>query len=273
MGYNVFCDGSRFDIELGRRNLYNVFDSNVQFLSRFDGLLLKYNSKIECIADWYLYAAGFLVDERVNHFGYVSEIGFYNIYDYGIDFKYSFIWWPKRGINRCHKHDPRGFRFANSQWTLYYNFDPCVFGGNEAFLYGAFVVNHLAHGPIKVGNDIIGKKKFHKTANKAWYVGLTVGEVLKEGDWSFDVQYQWVEARAIPDNDVSGIGRGNVFGESFTMSGRGNGNFKGVRVEGLYALTDNLTLDTIIDHTVAIDKSIGGAHRYSKFELEAIYAF
>jgi len=282
MGYNVWCEPcSRFDIELGRRNLYTVFDSNVQFLSRFDGLLLKYNAKIENITDWYLYAAGFLVDERVNHFGWVSELGFYNIYESGIDFKYSFIWWPKHGINRCRTNNPRGFRFLNSQWTLYYNFDPDCFYGKEAYLYGAFVVNHLAHGDIKVGRKLtrdekeegIKRKTFHKTANLAWYVGMTIGEVMNEGDWSLDIQYQWVEARAIPDNDVSGIGRGNVFGESFTVKGRGNTNFKGWRVEGLYALTDNLSLDTIIDHTVAIDKHIGGAHRYSKFELEAIYAF
>lgn len=286
MGYNVYCcPNFRFDVELGRRNLYTVFDSEVQFLSRFDGLLLKYSASFEKFADWYLNAAGFLIDERVNHFGWVAETGFYSILETGFDFKYSFIWWPKYGENRCGLNNPRAFRFLNSQWTLYYNFDPELFCDHNAFLYGAVVVNHDASHRFNYGYSGVKKKGSHagrakgykktisKHANLAWYAGITIGEVVNEGDWAIDLQYQWVEAKSIPNNDVSGIGRGNVLGESFTETGRGNTNYKGFRLEGLYALTDNLTLDCIIDHTVAIDKEIGGAHRYSKFELEAIYAF
>lgn len=273
MGYNVYCcPNFRFDVELGRRNLYTIFDSEVQFLSRFDGLLLKYSASFEKFADWYLNAAGFLVDERVNQFGWVAETGFYSICETGFDFKYSFIWWPKYGKNRCGVNNPRAFRFLNSQWTLYYNFDPALFCDNNAFLYGAIIVNHDASKRFnyRYGEN---KKTINRHANIAWYVGITIGEVIDQGDWAIDLQYQWVEAKSIPNNDVSGIGRGNVFGESFTETGRGNTNYKGFRLEGLYALTDNLTLDCIIDHTVAIDKHIGGSHRYSKFELEAIYAF
>jgi len=97
---------------------------------------------------------------------------------------------------------------------------------------------------------------------------------LKEGDWSFEVQYQFVRAFAIPDKDVSGIGRGNVLKDSVTAPGaRGNTNYKGWRFEGFYALTDDLTIDSIFEFSQAIKNKIGGSHHYSKFELETIYAF
>ncbi len=282
MGYNICCDGdTRFDVELGRRNLYHVFDSKIQFLSRFDGLLLKYSSSNECFADWYVNVAGFVVDERVNHFAWITEIGFINICDSGFDFKYSFIDWEKHGKNRCFAQNPKGFRFLNSQWTVYYHLDPeilCV----PAKVYGAFLWNAAGHkhtvghkhtdGDEHADGDEHGHE--HKRrANLGWYVGFTVGEVVQEGDWAIDVQYQVVEARAMPDDDMSGIGRGNVRDESFTVDGRGNTNFQGYRIEALYALTDNLTLDTQFEWSTAYQKSIGGSHRYSKFEIEAIYAF
>lgn len=283
MGFNVLCDGNRFDVELGRRNLYNTFDSEVQFLSRFDGLLLKYSGKEDWLGAWYINAAGFLVDERVNQFSWATETGIYNVADSGFDIKYSFIFWPFYGKNRCGVSDPFAFRFLNSQWTVYYHFDKDLCWGIPVFAYGAVIVNHLAPKHWTAGrkpNPVVGgKPKFlpkyiiNSRQNIAWYVGLTIGEVVKEGDWAIDVEYQWVEALSIPDKDVSGIGRGNVWGEGLKANGRGNTNYKGFRLEGLYALTDNLTLDCIIDHTVAIKKSIGGRHRYSKLEVEAIYAF
>lgn len=266
-GYELFsCDNSRFFFELGRRgNLYNVFDSNIQFLSRFDGLLLKYESSWECVADWYIQAAGFLVDERVNHFAWAAEIGFLNIADSGFDFKYSIIDWEKHGINRCLVRNPVGFRFINSQFTAAYNLNP-EWLGKPTKIYGAFLVNHAAE-KIQAGCH-------KKLKNLGWYAGVLFGKVRKEGDWAIEIQYQVVQAQAMPDNDMGGIGRGNVLKESFTTcSRRGQTNFKGWRFQGLYAFTDNLTLDTQIDWSKAEDDSIGGEHNHSKMELEAIYAF
>ena len=266
-GYNLYLDGcSSFDVELGRRgNLYNVFDSNVQFLSRFDGLLLKYDTSWECVADWYLHTAGFVVDERVNHFAWVAETGFINILDTNIDFKYSFIDWEKNGTNRCFVRNPAGFRFLNSQFTMYYNIAPEVFSKPIA-LYGAFLVNHAARR--------IQVKDHKKHQNIAWYAGILIGKVRKEGDWALEVQYQVVQAQAVPDGDCGGICRGNLLDESFTTcSRRGNTNFKGWKVETLYALTDNITMDAILEWSKAANKEIGGKHTYSKFEMEAIYSF
>ena len=266
-GYELYSEGdTSVYFELGRRgNIYDVFDSNIQFLSRFDGLLLAYESSWECVADWYVHAAGLVVDERVNHFAWVAEIGLMNICDSGIDLKYSVIDWEKNGINRCFVRNPAGFRFINSQVTSYYRLKPEVLGVKTKF-YGAFLVNHAAQ-KIRVKNH-------HRHKNLGWYAGVLFGEVRKEGDWALEIQYQLVQAQAMPDDDVGGISRGNVLDESFTTcSRRGNTNYKGWKVEGLYAFTDHLTLDTILEWSKAEDDNIGGRHTYSKFEMEAIYSF
>lgn len=281
MGMNVYDNcGTRFDVEIGRRNLYNVFDSKVQFLSRFDGILLKYTTFFEDMADFYVYLAGFVVDERVNHFAWITELGVENIYDSCVDLKYSFIDWPKRGKNRCNIRSPEGCRFQNSQVSTAYHFNP-EFINVKSKVYGAFIVNHVASkltvrdidGIDEEGSPIFGKTYNFDNERYAWYVGCTFGKVCEQGDWALDCQYQWVQAVAIPDRDCSGIGRGNFLGQSFTADGRGNTNFKGWRAELLYALTDNLTLDIIMESSTALNKRIGGNHDFSKFELEAIYAF
>ncbi len=295
-GYNIFsCDATRLDVEVGRRKLYHVFDSKVQFLSRFDGILLKYKTDLECVAEMYVHLAGFVVDERVNQFAWATEWGFKNIYDTGFDAKYSFIDWQKYGHNRTYQFDPAlgefiqtvnhpfGFRYMVSQWTLVYHFEPEMLVV-PAKIYGAFLMNHARKRlqEIKYSNGVnIGK---FIRCNLAWYAGITFGEVVNEGDWAFDFQYQVVQALAVPDQDCSGICNGNVLDNSITGPfQRGNTNYLGLRAQCLYALTDNLTLDTEFEWSKEYDKRIGtyqypqtagsGRHRYSKFELEAIYAF
>lgn len=300
-GYNVFCcDGTRFDVELGRRRLYTAFDSKVQFLSRFDGILLKYSTNLECISDMYAQLAGFVVDERVNQFAWATEFGFKNIYDTGIDFKYSFIDWQKYGFNRTMQYvgdvdqwkqtvnHPLGFRYMVSQWLLCYHLDPELLN-QPAKIYAAFLMNHARKNftPImEIAPGVNTGKPIR--CNLAWYAGLYIGDVVKEGDWAFDFQYQVVEALAVPGEDCGGIGNGNCLDNSITgLFGRGNTNYQGFRLEGLYALTDNITIDTIFEWSKEWDKKIGtyryvtpdgvfggsGRHRYSKLELEAIYAF
>jgi hypothetical protein len=309
-GYRLCDDGrSQLEVEIGRRNLYNVFDSRIQFDSRFDGILLQYKSECCGIGKWYWSAAGFIIDERVNHFGWVTEIGVMDICNTGFDFKYSLIDWQKRGKNRCNEENPDGMRFLNSQWTTQYTFTP-DFLRKKTVIFGAFLINHLgAHGhyygnPRAVVENVptpqcsedgtvtcgfVPKTHYEadrftaKNQNKGWYTGFRVGKVDKEGDWSFEAMYQYVQAFAIPDEDVSGIGRGNVNNTSITaripknpqflLVGQGNTNFKGWRFEGLYAITDELTLDTILEFTQSVKSSIGGSHNYSKFEIETVYAF
>lgn len=288
MGYNLFtCADEKFDIELGRRRLSHVFDSSIQFLSQFDGVLVKYSNSDDYWGNWYFYGAGLVVNERINHFAWVVELGFLNILDSGFDVKYSFIDWRKNGRAQCLRppeedpdgniisdrffRNPDGFKFLNSQWTLTYHLNEDYFCA-PARIFGAFLLNHnqnKASYPFLNSNE----RGYVKNCNYGWYIGFKVGEVFKEGDWSFEAQYQHVEPIAVPDGDSSGIGRGNVLDESFTSVGRGNTNFKGFKFEFLYGLTDNLTVDSIVEWTREIRDELGGPHRYSKVEIEAIYAF
>lgn len=338
MGYTIWADGvHRWDIELGRRKLNDVFISEIQFGTRFDGILLKYATAIEDFADFYGNGAFFIIDERVNHYGFVGEIGLLNIYDTGFDIRYSLIDWRKRGKNRCFVHDAIGTEFLNSQISFSYNveYEFC----NKQFpteYYGGFLINHAARSNMFTRHR--GKK------NLGWYCGVYIGEVEKKGDWAIDIEYMYVQAQAASDCDVDGIGRGNIndnhftdiillpddakgcgieelpeskiygssgdldvfseffseflnddessgssssfeflpVSESFSSSDerikcfiprQGNANFTGGRIEMLYAITDNFSLDAQVEFSVAADRHIGGRHYYSNYELEAIYAF
>jgi hypothetical protein len=286
-GYQVWDNQcNEFYVEVGRRsNLYKVFDSKIQFLSRFDGILLHYAYKWPEMFDWYLKGAAFVIDERTNSFGYVAETGFLNIAESNVDLKYSFIYWKQGGKNRCREKDPQGFDFMNSQLTFAYHFDPEILG-KKATAYAAVLYNHAdrdAYNPVVYLVDdpesedqisIFEYKKFDKNQRLGWYVGFIIGKPEKEGDWSFEMMYQVIQAFAMPDNDMAGIGRGNVQHESLTsLKSRGNTNFRGWKFEGLYALTNELVIDSIIEFSIADNRKIGKEHSYSKCELEVVYSF
>lgn len=279
-GYNISADGnSRFDIEVGRRRLHDVFDSRIQFLAQFDGVLFRYASQLDC-ADAYINGGAFVVDERVNHWGGIFEAGVLNLCDWGFDFKYSFVYWHKQGRNRCDERNAIGSRFKNSQWTAIYHLDPEILCA-PASLYGAVLVNHAA-------------KKIPYSSHKrnlGWYIGARVGEVCGAGDWAVDFNWQSVAAQAIADNDVAGIGRGNLrksvitanngtpgtatapMIESDPKNARGNANYQGFKLIGLYGVTDNLSLEASFQWARQQSKSVGGPMKYSNFKVEAIYAF
>ncbi len=294
IGYNVWADGKkRFDIEVGRRKLDDIFDSEIQFTSRFDGILFKYASELKNFSDWYGDFGVFLIDERVNHFGYIMEVGLINIKDWGLDLRYSFIDWKKRGTNRCFIRNPLGTQFQNSQFTITYTFFPLSDKLPFEF-YSGFLINHAAKR--KVFTHRLKK-------NLGWYAGLYIGNVDKKGDWAIDIEYIGVQAQAVPEFDVGSIGRGNILNtlltdivnERFVQSGvsinpeelsdipssgiigyfprGGNTNFIGWRFEFLYAITDNLSLDFIYEFSNEEDRHIGGRHYYADAEIEVIYAF
>lgn len=305
IGYNLWTEGkSRLDVQVGRHKLDDLFDSELQFSNRFDGIALKFASNIENFSDVYINGGAFIIDERVNYFGWAAEIGFLNIYDSGLNLKYSYIDWNNKWKNRCFVRNPLGNLFKISQICFAYNFKPEVFCIElPVEIYGGALINHAAKKTVFTR---------HKKKNLGWYAGVFLGEVKKKGDWSFDVEYLYVQAQAVPDYDVGGIGRGNIFNlnlpdfvdpesteSSLTFQGfdpvrvsldddysssspsnftayfprQGNANFYGWRFEFLYALTNELSLDFIYQFSFAEDKRIGGPHRYNDFEIEAIYAF
>lgn len=265
MGYNVAEHGtSRFDVEVGRRRLYDVFDSRIEFNNYFDGLTLKYMNSFEGAMDLQAKVAAFVIDQTVNHFGYVGEVGFLNLADEGLDFKYSFIHWDKHGVNRYNHHHALGARFNVSQFLLAYNLSPDLLRFKTK-VYGAYLHNHTA-----------GNHKFfhHKKENNAFYVGFSMGEIKRQNDWAIDANYQWVRANAIPEQDINGIGRDNPRNISmYRNKSQGYANFKGYQFTGLYALTDNLTIEVMFERIHQASREIGGKHRSYATELAAIYAF
>lgn len=281
MGYNVWsCGDNQFDVELGRRRLYDVLDSEIQFLNRCDGLLLKFSGTNENWGDYYAKLLGFVVDERVNHFAWATELGFLNIHNSGFDLKYSFIDWSKRGHNRCFQHNPRGQRYRNSQVTASYHLDEQILC-RPMEIFGAVVYNHSGNqvetstcfadecASCDGGVNCVPIHGFHKNKNFAWYAGFLIGDVEKEGDWSFEFQYQWVQENAISFDDEAGICLGDFLAE---CCGHGpTPGYKGWLIDILYAFTDDLTVDMTIES--ARKNQPGPHHTYSKFELEAIYAF
>lgn len=280
-GYNICThDLTRLDIEIGRRRLFDVFDSRIQFLSQFDGVTLRYTTQLWEVSDFYWNVASFVVNERINHIAWIGEIGLLNIRDSGWDLKYSIVDWYKPGHNECCLNRSDGWRFVNSQWTSAYKFNRDYFPVRVK-LYGAFLCNHAARARFYT-ND----KKYPFGG----YFGILIGEVVEKGDWSLDMNIQYVQAQAISDADVVGIGRGNIRNETLTMAAglrhataqerryatqnaRGNANYKGFKIEGLYALTDNISIDMQFIHSEALNKVIGGRHQYNKFKLEGICAF
>jgi len=265
LGYNVCeCGTSRFDVEVGRRRLYDVFDSKVQFYSFGDALTLKYANSFENMMDFSVKAAAFVVNQNVNHFGYVGEADFMNLGDDGIDLKYSFINWTKDGHNQWHKKGGLGSEFRISQVLLAYNFSP-DFVRYRTQVYGAYLFNHNAKSV---------KKFHHKKAREAFYAGFKMGEIKRQNDWALDVNYQWVQAQAVPENDIRGIGRDNPKNISiYKRTSCGYANYKGYSIDLLYALTDNLTFDMKFDRVHQCNKRIGGKHRAYWIEIDAIYAF
>ncbi len=281
LGYNVIADGCfRFDIELGRRPLWSVFNSYIQFRERFDGALFRFAYNVCDVSDIYLNCGPFTVDERSHHFAFVGETGYLNIANCSIDLLYSFITWSKHGPNRCGVSNALGNRFDNSQLTVNYWLNP-EYTCYKVKLFAAGLINSAAAPLSKLFKDLEQDDtdvNLSSKQNLAWYAGALIGQVCEAGDWSLDVSYQYVQAQAIPGRDISGIGRGNVLQESFILAtdpkdARGCGNYKGWRFEALYAISDNLSLDALFQFSTPIDKNLGGDHDYSLFRLQAIYAF
>lgn len=294
IGHNLYADGKhRLDLQIGRRQLDDIFMSEIQFDNYFDGILFEYASEIDKFSDWYVSLGGFVVDQRVDHFAWAVEVGFLSIFDSKWDVRYSFIDWRKKSINRCFIYDPEGTKYQISQFTLAYQITPKIFCYEIPMeLYGAFLINTAA-----------SKNKFTKgkRANLGWYFDLYAGNVIKKGDWSFEFIYAVVQAQAVPDFDVAGMGRGNILNErlndfvpdsfslsssDFTSSGsippsdikgyfvrQGNANYQGCLFDFLYAVTDNFSIDMGYEFSIAWDKSIGGSHAFHNVELEFLYAF
>lgn len=269
-----FLEGETYTMsfEAGRRRLNYTFDSKIQFRAFMDGLLYKYDQSIDTVGDLYFYGGPFVVNFTNNHYAYVFELGALNIGNTGIYLKYSFIDWDTK-----HYDNPlisQKFDFMNSQITLGYKIVP-KWLEKVITIYSAALVNSAAK-KIPLTN-------YHKD-NYAWYVGFSIGELRKQGDWAFDIDYQYVMPQAVPDYDLAGIGRGNAAGVGFySVDSKGKtpttidtaigSNFKGFETTFLYLFTSNLTLRQSYAMSIRQNKEVGPIFRFKQYSMELVYLF
>ncbi|MFA5250041.1 MAG: hypothetical protein WC371_01360 [Parachlamydiales bacterium] len=272
-GRIVDGDTFTFDLELGRRYLGDVFDSKIEFNSLFDGILVKFSKASRAVGSFYCNLGAFLVNENFYHFGYVLELGLLNIGSSGLYTKFSLVDWKKK------YSEPRqsdSFKFLVSQM---------IFGYQKVVSkYRKLLKVYLAGlwNPLARPNDLTHKSY----ANLGGYLGVSLGEVVKRGDWALDLNYQVLGAQTVPDFDVGGIGRGNSAGIGFYSTGNyglgdqttnstcvGNGNYKGLIFEALYAVTSNLTVLNDLEFSSNLKKKIGPKMYFFQYKIEFIYAF
>ncbi|MEM8727807.1 MAG: hypothetical protein AAGE99_03760 [Chlamydiota bacterium] len=270
-GRIVDADTYAMKLEIGRRPLGYTFDSKVMFGSRMDGILYRYD-RFDRFGDFYLQGGPFLIDNKLDRYAYVGELGLLNIGRIGLYSKLSAVCWDtKHGADEVRNN---AFRFIPIQILLGYKGRVL---DKTLTLYGAGLYNPRARGT---------EVSYGKSQPWAWYTGFSLGKVRKQWDWSLEVNYQWVQLQAIPDFDGSGIGRGNArgiglystktYGKGDPLTkgeGVGAGNYKGIAIELLYLLTDNITVYQAWRQSVNQNPSIKPTFSYKQYEFEVIYGF
>jgi hypothetical protein len=262
------------DVEIGRRRINSFVDSKIEGDSFFDGILFRLDKSSERFGNFYVHPGVFLINEKDYQYGYLGEVGLLNICNTGLYAKYLLIDWDTKDFRN--KVKEQRFEFLTSQFLLGYKFVPKKWQ-RLTVVYLAALCNHAAHRL-----DITD----HKLANLAGYAGFTIGELKQKGDFSLDVNYQAVQAQAVPDFDSSGLGLGNAAGAGFytakvngtggpttRKTAAGNGNFRGYNITLEYLLTNNLILFQSWVQTRTLDTDIGPRRRYQQYEMEFNYAF
>jgi hypothetical protein len=267
-------DTYSFDNELGRRRMSTIVDSKIEFNNFFDGIWFKYDQGYDPIGDLYVHAGVFVINENRNQFGYLGELGILNIGGTGLYSKYSLIDWNTKNLHN--KASNQRYDFLVSQLMLGYRFLPeRLQRVVEVYLAGLW--NSNAH-KIALTN--------HKRANWGSYLGVSIGELKKKGDWAFDINYQVLAAQCVPDFDVQGIGLGNAADSGFytvdldgagaattRKTAGGDVNYRGFQMTLDYLLTNQLNMQQSWQQSITLDDNIGPFHRYKQYEIEFIYGF
>jgi hypothetical protein len=215
----------------------------------------------------------FLVNETKNQAAYVGEMGILNVANTGFYTKYSLIDWDTKQVEKV----PEEFHFIVSQMLVGYKFIPQPWDKVVSF-YLAGLYNHRARA-LKITN--------HTRANYGGYLGFSIGQIKKAGDWNFEAIYQVLAAQCVPSFDVSGVGMSTQKGHAVYYQEKGgkpvantnrhqpegNTNYRGFRLVMQYMLTNNLNLFQEWSQSITLDDHIGPFRRYKQYEIELIYAF
>lgn len=266
MGYHILQDAPVFiDVLVGRAQMSDLYYSEVEFDGVSDGVTLTLRSDIEGFTDFVTKGGIYLYDAKTSHAFWVVDVGFYNFANTGLYFEYNLIDWSKD--SRSGYQGAPNNRFLISQANVGWNSNPDLIP-IPVKVFSGFLWNHRAYK---------GHYTHYQTENFAFYAGLQMGKVKKQYDWAFKAQWQSVQAEAIPDFDVSGIGRGNAIKGALYSNNNGplrtgNTNYQGFEISGIFALTDNISLKPKFQRSVALNTSIN-TFSYTRFGVDALYTY
>ncbi|NGX60693.1 MAG: hypothetical protein K940chlam9_00160, partial [Chlamydiae bacterium] len=284
IGYDLYHEGDTdFYIEVGRSKLDFMFESHIEFTSTFDGIHLFFTRCLPSVGKFTIHGGPFLIDSFYNHYSWIFETGITGWRGTGLGFKYSLVDWRRRAPTLDYgnlkdsgktliRDNPR-YRFLVSQMLFGYTREIDFLGCKTLYLYGAVLANHDAKRT---------KTTNFKKLNGAWYAGFTLGKLCKACDWSVDINYQSVQAQAVPEYDLRGIGHGNAIDQLLSdnillgkdaADGIGFTNYKGWQFNLLYAMTDSMSLRAKAEYSTPRNSEVGGRGRYKAFEMSVIYAF
>jgi hypothetical protein len=297
IGYELWDkEGHKIAGQVGRQRLYDLFDSRVMFVSRFDGIALKYSSLFDKLGKAHLTWGCFIVADRTSHYAHAIEGGLSQVLGTPFSVKLAVIDWARNGKHSDGSQNSGNEMAINNAGANYYYLNKLTnytvsqalvtydvprdwtMCGNGLKLYAAYLKNHKARG---LKEAYSGRDKDNKN-DQAWYAGLTLGRIQLPGDYAFDACYQYVGAQAVPEMDSHG-GRGNLTGIWGVIDpSQGYTNYKGVRAQLAYALTADMLVNLKGVITKAADakmdaSSIGSSRRarndWQALEVELAYAF
>ncbi|MFY7843397.1 MAG: hypothetical protein ACOVOR_05230 [Rhabdochlamydiaceae bacterium] len=276
IGYRlVDSDIYTVDLELGRRKMSSMVESKIMYSSFYDGFWLKWDRSYEKLGDLYAHGGYFIVDEKAHHYSYLFELGLLNLANTGFYTQYSLIDWHTKTYDDHIKREV--FNFVVSHLTTGYKFTPKKLNKLvNLYLGGCF--NHNAK-KIDLSQNT--------RSNGAGYLGLSVGQLSKKGDWSLDINYQIVQAQAIPDFDNMCVGSGgNATDSGFYLKkiremkerqipseAAGNGNCRGFQITFEYLLRDNLNIQQQWQQSITLNDHLGPFRKFNQYEIELVLSF
>ncbi|MFZ4100128.1 MAG: hypothetical protein ACOYKZ_07390 [Chlamydiia bacterium] len=294
LGYAFIDDGERrLELNVGRRFIGDIMSSSVQFASQLDGFDMRYADVLPKAGDGYVEALLFIVNLETNHWAWAAEAGLLDIGESGFYCQLSWIDW--RNIFGATSFidsedevvisfgDPR-FQYANLQPQIGYNWEWSFWGLDQPFnLYAGASYNFAARsltitncGDKPEPGDFCGcPAKCIEVGREPWaaFVGLTVGDLGEPGNWLADIHYELVQAQAVPQFDVEGVGRGNCAHYDFYESGLGDTNYQGVAMRVLYQITAHITVQASYSYSQSLNNDIGCPTCFQKGKCAVTYAF
>lgn len=286
-GYRfVDADGQKLALELGRRQMNDVFISAVQFNSNFDGALVRYENGDMGFGKLKVDAGAFVIDNRTYQFGHAVQVSALSPTT-GLFANYSLINWYKDGqyADGTWGNVSKGgtgavanqsYRFMNSQAIVGIALPEEMLGKMTKLSVGG-LINHKAR-PAANSN--------YRKDNRAYFANLEYGDcgtVGQAGDWRVIASVQKVGAQAVQDSDArAGInGSGQTLAIPYfypTNDGSlGFGNYKGVYLQGVYTLKEGVLLSLEGAYAVPNRKlgalRQGGKNSFSTIQTEVSYYF